>query len=631
MKNFEVARQFELMADLLEIRGENPFRIRAYRRAALNLQSLTEDIESLARAGRLDEIPGVGADLAGKIAEYLRTGRMKDLAAARKGIPQGVVELMSVPGIGPKTARLLHERGGVSSLARLEALARVGKLRGLPGIQAKAEANILAGLAIVRKGQARMPLGQALALGREIVRLLGGADGVKQIALAGSLRRMKETVGDIDLLVTSTAPARVMEAFVRLPPVGSVLERGPTKAAIRHRDGIQVDLRVVAPESFGATLVYFTGSKPHNIRIREMAMKKGLKLSEYGAFREASGRRVAGATEEEVYAAVGLPWIPPELREDSGEIEAAIQGALPRLVELGDVRGDLHCHTKASDGHGTIDALVAAATKRGYAYVAITDHSRSTRVARGLSIDELRAHVARIRALQRKYPTMRILAGSECDILPDGSLDYPDEVLSGLDLVVAAVHGTFNQSRAVMTRRLCRALEHPGVHILAHPTGRLIGERAPYDLDLDRVLETAQRHGKAVEINAYPRRLDLNDVQARRARELGTLVAVDSDTHVLDHLAHLELGIAMARRGWIEKGQVLNTRPAAELVAWAQASRMARERPFGRGPAAPPNCVGRSTSTTTATTCSIVRSSPTGRTIACSARSRRSSADIRSS
>jgi DNA polymerase (family 10) len=306
-------------------------------------------------------------------------------------------------------------------------------------------------------------------------------------------------------------------------------------------------------------------------------VRKGLKVSEYGVFREKSGRRLAGATEEEVYAAVGLPWIPPELREDSGEIEAALRGALPRLIELDDLRGDLHCHTKASDGHATIEALVAAAQKRGHAYIAVTDHSPSARVARGLTVEELRAHVARIRAVQRKYPKITVLAGSECDIRADGSLDYPDEVLAELDLVVAAVHSAFKQSRAAMTRRLCRALAHPRVHILAHPTGRLIGERAPYDLDLDRVLETARQHGKAIEINAYPQRLDLNDVHARRARELGTLVAIDSDTHVLDHLDNLELGVATARRGWIEKAQVLNTRGVKELLAWVERSRAVHE------------------------------------------------------
>jgi DNA polymerase (family 10) len=568
VKNPAVARQFDLMADLLELRGENPFRIRAYRRAALNVEALTEDVETLAREGRLDEIPGVGTDLAAKIAEYLDTGRMKDLEAARKGIPAGVVDLMRVPGIGPRTARLLHDRLKVTSLARLEALARAGKLRGLPGIQAKAEANILAGLELVRKGQARMVLGRALPLARELVATLERLPAVDRVVAAGSLRRMKETVGDLDLLVTSTRPAEVMRAFLGLPQVAEVLERGPTKASVRHREGLQVDLRVIEPSAFGAALVYFTGSKTHNIRIREMAVKRGLKISEYGVFRAATGRRVAGATEEDVYAAIGLPWIPPELREDTGEVEAAARGVLPVLVEPGDIRGDLHCHTDATDGHHSIDALVEAAARRGYAYVAVTDHSRSARQAGGLSVDELRAHVRKIRAAAARHPHITVLAGTECDVLPDGALDYPDEALAGLDLVVAAVHSAFKQTRAQMTRRLCRVLEHPRVHILAHPTGRLLGERAPADIDLDQVLRTARARGKAVEINAYRDRLDLNDVHARRAGELGALVAIGTDAHVLDHLDAMAIGVATARRAWLTRAQVVNTRSARALRAW---------------------------------------------------------------
>jgi DNA polymerase (family 10) len=578
-----VARLFDLMADCLEIKGENPFRIRAYRRAALNLEGLTEDVETLAADDRLDDVPGIGADLAGKIQEYLTTGRMKDLDAARRGIPAGVVELMGVPGVGPKTAKLLYEQRRVTSVARLEALAKAGKLRGLPGIQAKTEANILKGIALVKQGQARMPIGHALPLAHELTRALERVPGVKQVEAAGSVRRMKETVGDIDLLAISTQPGRVMKAFVGLPQVAEVIERGATKAAIRHRDGIQVDLRVMEPEAFGAAFVYFTGSKQHNIRIREMAGKKRLKISEYGVFRESTGRRIAGATEEEVYGAIGLPWIPPELREDSGEIEAALAGRLPRLVTLADIRGDLHCHTKATDGHHTIAALVEAATRRVYAYVGITDHSRSARVAGGLSIDELRAHVKQVRAVQAKHPEITVLAGTECDVLPDGSLDYPDAVLAELDLVLVAVHSRFGQSRAEMTRRICRALAHPGVDVLAHPTARLLGERAPYELDLDRVLETARRHGKAVELNAFPQRLDLNDVQARRARELGVRLAIGTDTHVLDHLDAMALGVAVARRGWVEAESVLNTRPASELRAWLERKRAtAPASPGGR-------------------------------------------------
>jgi DNA polymerase (family 10) len=568
VKNFEIARLFELMADVLELKGENVFRIRAYRRAAQNLQSLTEDVQALAREDRLDEIPGIGADLAGKIQEFLATGRIKDFDKERKGVPPGVVELMNVPGIGPKTARALHEQEGITGIDRLEKLARAGKLRGRHGIQAKTEANILKGIALLRAGQARMPLGRALPLARELVRALEAVPGVKAVALAGSARRMKETVGDLDLLVTSGSPAAVMKAFAGLPQVAEVIEQGSTKAAIRHRDGLQVDLRVVEPECFGAALVYFTGSKQHNIRIREMAMKRGLKISEYGVFRDPGGRRIAGATEEEVYAAIGLPWIPPELREDAGEVEAARAGRLPALVTLDDVRGDLHCHTNASDGNHSIEALVGAAKKRGYEYVVVSDHSVSARIARGLTAEELGAHVAKIRAVARKHPGIRVLAGTECDILSDGALDYPDEVLASLDVVVAAVHSRFQQPRREMTRRICRALANPHVDVLAHPTGRLLGEREPYAVDLEEVLRTAGRHRAAVEINAYPERLDLNDVNARRAHELGVLLAVDTDAHVLDHLDGMELGIATARRAWVGRAEVVNTWPLRKLTAW---------------------------------------------------------------
>ncbi len=570
MRNFEVARLFELMGDVLELRGQNAFRIRAYRRAAQNVESLTEDVEVVAREGRLEDIPGIGKDLAGKIREYLETGRVKEIEAAKRGVPAGVVELMNVPGVGPRTAKLLYERGGIRSVARLEVLARAGKLRGLPGIQAKTEANILKGIGIVRAGLERMPLGRALPIAEALAAALRRVGGVERAEIAGSIRRRKETIGDVDLLVTSTQPERAIKAFIGLPDVADVLEAGATKAAIRHREGIQADLRVVAPECFGAALAYFTGSKQHNIRIRERGVKRGLRISEYGVFREKSGRRIAGATEEEVYASVGLPWIPPELREDAGEIEAALAGRLPVLVTVDDIRGDLHCHTKASDGQHTIEALVKAAAERGYEYIAVTDHSPSATIAGGLSPRELRAHVRRVRAVQRRYPQMLVLTGTECDILPDGRLDYPDELLAELDVVVAAVHGAFKQSRAEMTRRICRALAHPHVDVLAHPTGRLFGARAAVELDMDRVLRTAQRHGKAVEINAQPPRLDLNDLHARRAHALGVRVAIDTDTHVLDQLACMPFGVAVARRAWMEKAEVVNTWPARKLAAWTR-------------------------------------------------------------
>jgi DNA polymerase (family 10) len=568
MKSYEIARLFERMADVLELGGGNAFRIRAYRRAAQNLETLSEDVETLAREGRLEEIPGVGADLAGKIAEYLRTGHIGEIEAACRRVPRGVVELLDVPGIGPKTAVELYEREGVTSLAALERLAAAGKLRGLPGIQKRTEENIARGIRLLRGGQARMPLGRALPLARELAGALERVRGVKTVAVAGSLRRMKETVGDIDLLVTSTESAAAVQAFTGLRQASEVLERGTTKAAIRHREGIRVDLRVVEPECAGAALAYFTGSKQHNIRLREMGMKRGLKISEYGVFRQRTGRRIAGGSEEEVYAAVGLPWIPPELREDAGEIEAAAARKLPRLVALDDVRGDLHCHTNATDGHHSIESLVEAAAARGYAYVAVTDHSRATRVAGGLSIEELRAHVRRIRAVAKRHPEIAVLAGTECDILPDGRLDYPDAVLAELDLVIGAVHTRFTQTRREMTARLAAALANPRLHVLGHPTGRLLGEREPYAVDLDAVLGAAQRHGVALEDNGYPDRLDLCDVHARRARERGALLAAGTDAHTLDHLRYMELAVATARRGWVEAPGLINTWPLNRLRAW---------------------------------------------------------------
>ncbi|MGH7411206.1 MAG: DNA polymerase/3'-5' exonuclease PolX, partial [Candidatus Methylomirabilis sp.] len=497
MRNLEIAKLFNEIADLLEIKDENVFKIRAYRRAAMNLESLTEEIETVAARGGLSEIAGIGKELAAKIQQALETGRVEYLEGLRKEIPRGVVELISIPGVGPKTAKLLFEKLQVNSVEGLEALAQAGKLLGLPGIKEKTVENILKGIQVVKKGRERMPLGRALPLAREIIQFLETLPQVKKISMAGSLRRMRETAKDIDLLITSTKPAKVMEAFTSLPQVAEVLLHGDTKATIRHREGIQVDLRVVEPDCFGAALQYFTGSKAHNIRVRELASRKGLKVSEYGVFKEATGRRIAGATEEEVYGAIGLPYIPPELREDTGEIEAALEGRLPELLELNDLRGDLHAHTNWSDGHHELEALVESAHRKGYEYVIVSDHSRSSTVAHGLSEERLLEQVGKIRALNKKYTNFRILAGSECDILADGTMDFPDRMLAQLDIVLGAIHSRFKQGRAEMTARIVKALANPYVHILAHPTGRLIGERDPYDVDLEAVFAAAKEHGKA--------------------------------------------------------------------------------------------------------------------------------------
>jgi len=572
MKNFEIAKLFYEMVDLLEIKGESIFRVRAYQRAAQNVESHAEDIAAVAERGELEKIPGVGKDLAAKITEYLRTGKIADLEAMRKEVPRGLVALLEVRGLGPKTAKLLFERLGIDSVEKLEQATRSGDILTVPGIREKTRENILKAIATWKAGQVRMPLGKALALARSLMEALTAHGGVKQIEVAGSVRRMKETVGDIDILVTSTAPSRVIATFITLPSAQEVLAHGDTKASIRHQEGIQVDLRVVEPEAFGAALQYFTGSKDHNVRVREIASRKGLKVSEYGVFEEKSGKRIAGATEADAYRAIGLPWIPPELRENSGEIEVALSDTLPELVELGAIRGDLHAHTDSSDGHHPLEKLIEAAEARGYEYIIVSDHSRSSTVAGGLTPEELREQIKRIRELQKKH-RIRILAGSECDILADGRMDFPDDVLKELDVVLAAVHSRFKQARVEMTARIVRALANPYVNILVHPTGRLIGERDPYDVDLEQVFTAAKQHGKAVEINSSWQRLDLKDVHARRAAELGVTIAINTDTHYLENLSNMALGIGTARRAWIRPAQVVNTVPLKPLLAWARKSR----------------------------------------------------------
>ncbi len=573
MQNADIAHLFNEIADLLEIKAENAFRVRAYRRAAESLEALTEDVAAIAARDGLEEMQGIGKDLAAKMKEVLASGRIQYLEDLRREIPAGVVELMSIHGVGPRTAKLLFDTAGVDSVEKLEALARAGKLAGLPGIKAKTEQNILKGIAIWKAGRERMPLGRALALAEAILGSLRAVRGVTRIETAGSLRRMRETVKDVDILVTAEDSGPVMEAFVGLPQVAEVLARGETKSSVRLAEGIQADLRVVEPEAFGAALQYFTGSKAHNIRVRELAVRKGLKLSEYGVFAGKGERRVAGATEEEVYAALGLPWIPPELREDAGEVDAALEKRLPALVELRHIRGDLHCHTNWSDGKLSPEELVRAAKARGYAYVAIADHSKSSTVANGLDERRLEQQLKVIEELRRKESGITILAGSEVDIRADGTLDFPDELLARLDVVVVSVHSRFTQDERTMTGRIVRALKNPFVRILGHATGRLLGERDPYPVDLDAVFAAARDAGVAVEINASPQRLDVNHLHARRARELGVTLAINTDTHAAAHLDSMRLGVATARRAWLGPDAILNTRPAPDLLRWLRRPR----------------------------------------------------------
>jgi len=572
VRNFDLARLFYEMATLLEVKNESVFRVRAYQRAAQTLEALPTDVEVVAGRGDLTKLPAIGKDLAAKITEYLQTGQIAQLQTLRAELPAKFVTLLEVRGLGPRTAKTLYDERGVDSIERLEAMCRSGEIIGVAGIREKTCENILKGIELWKAGRSRTLLATARGIAGQLVDILTAHGGVERIEVAGSLRRMRETVKDIDLLVTSREPRRVIATLTSLPSVVEVIGRGDTKASVRHQDGLQIDLRVVEPEAFGAALQYFTGSKDHNVRLREIASRKGLRVSEYGVFDEKADRRIAGATEEDVYAAVGLTWTPPELRENGGEIEAAQGGRLPRLVTVADLRGDLHAHTEWSDGHHPLEKLIDAAQARGYEYIIVSDHSKSTAIAGGLSADELRAQVARIRELQPRY-RIRILAGCECDVLQDGRMDFPDEVLAELDVVLAAVHSRFRQTREEMTARIVRALEHPLVNILVHPTGRRLTSREPYDLDMEAVLATAKRNGKAVEINSSAERLDLNDVHARRAAELGVPIAISTDTHYLSELETIDLGVGMARRGWITPEQVLNTRPLDELLAWARRGR----------------------------------------------------------
>ena len=567
MQNRAIAAMFNDIADMLEIKGESPFRITAYRRAARALEGLTEDVAAIAARGGLGEIPGIGKGTAEKIQEFLRTGTSTYYEELRASLPPGITTLMSVPEVGPKTAMMLYERLGIKTIDELEQACKAGKVRKLPRMGERTEQNILNGIALLRRTKERLPIGQVLPHAQELVATLRGVKEVTQASVAGSLRRMKESIGDIDILVTSTTPEPVMDVFTTFGKVKQVLAKGPTRSSVVLDAGIQADVRVVEPESFGAALQYFTGSKDHNVKLREKAVKKGLKINEYGVFTVQDDRRIAGRTEEEVYAAIGLPWIPPEIREDQGEIELAERGRLPTLIELKDIRGDLQMHTRWSDGSDSIDEMARAAKANGYEYVAITDHSQSLKFVGGVTVDELREHARAAKKASDKIG-IAVLMSTECDILPDGRLDYPDEVLRELDVVVCSVHTRLRMPRQEMTARIVKAMENRHVDILGHPTGRLLGQREAYEVDLEQVIDAAIRTGTALEINGSPQRLDLNDVQAKTAKERGAKLVISTDAHNRYQLKYMEFGVGIARRAWIEPKDVMNTRPLAQLRAW---------------------------------------------------------------
>jgi DNA polymerase (family X) len=562
--NSDIAVILARIADLLEIRNANPFRVRAYRNAARTVSGLPESVaEMVARGEDLDELPAIGRDLAGKIAEIVETGHLRALDELEREVPVGLVELLNLPGLGPKRVEQLHQALGIDSVKALTAAAKTGKLRTLKGFGAKTEERLLAALATHGAAPHRTKRAIATEVAEPLVRHLAGTPGVSLVTVAGSYRRKRDTVGDLDILVTGHASSPVMERFVGYEDVARVLAHGGTRSSVVLRNGLQVDLRLVADASYGSALHYFTGSKAHNIAVRKLGLARGLKINEYGIFRGA--RRVGGATEEEVYRAVGLPYIEPELREDRGEIEAARAGRLPRLVTLEDLRGDLHVHSKASDGHASIAEMAAAAQARGYRYMAVSDHSRSVRIAHGLDAKRLRTQIAEIDRLNARLDGITVLKSSEVDILEDGSLDLPDSILRELDFTVCAVHSHFNLSRERQTERIMRAMDNPLFTIFAHPTGRLIEARPPCELDLDRLIGAAKERGCFLEVNAQPDRLDLDDVACKMAKEMGVKLAVSTDAHGPNDFGFIQLGIDQARRGWLEPEDVINTRPLGEL------------------------------------------------------------------
>jgi len=568
LTNQAVADIFAAMGDILAIQGASYHRVLAYRRAAETVAALGRPIVEVWRAGELEDLPGIGKTLAAKIDELMRTGKLSAYERLKAQVPVGVVEMLRISGVGPKRAAAFWRELGLTSVDELAEAAREGRIQSLPGMGAVTEARLLGSIAAFRKHTGRTLLGAAWPRAQEMLEELRRVPGATQLAVAGSLRRMRETVGDVDLLVAAENPAPVMATFRELPHVAEVLLSGGSKTSIRTREGFQVDLRVVEAARWGTALQYFTGSQAHNIRLRELAQSQGLSLSEYALKRE-DGSEILCATEEEVYTTLGLPWIPPELRENRGEIEAAQNAMLPHLVTVGDLRGDLHVHTNASDGRHGLAELVEAAQARGLEYLAVADHSHSLGVVSGLRADDLRAQRAEIDALNRRLGgSFRVLACAEVEVLADGTLDFPDEVLAELDLVVASVHSGLRQSRERITARVLAAIHNPHIDIIAHPTGRLINEREPADLDMEAVFRAAAESGTALEINAYPQRLDLRDTHVRRAVELGVKLAINSDAHHVDGFDTLPLGVATARRGWASAADVINTWPLEELLRW---------------------------------------------------------------
>jgi len=568
MKNREIADIFEKMALMLEFKGDVVFKVNAYNKAVRILRDITEDVEKLSREGKLGDIPGIGKGLADKIEEYLTTGAVSKYEEVRKDVTDDLLYMMRVQGVGPKTASLVHKQLHVDNIADLEQAIRAGLAQKLPGMGDKKAENILRGIQLLRASEGRISLGTALPVVEDIIAQLEAETGIEQISTAGSLRRMKETVGDIDILVAGKNGKKIIKEFTELPMVKDVLAAGETKGSIITEEGTQVDLRVVAEDSYGAALQYFTGSKEHNVKLRGMAQRMGLKINEYGVFE--GEKKLCGRSEQEVYDAIGLQWIPPELREDRGEVEAAREGKLPALVSTEDIKGDLHVHSRWSDGSASIEEMALKARSLGYEYVAITDHSVSLHIGNGLSEKDVYGKLEEIQKVDAKLKGIKVLSGTEVDILSDGSIDYPDELLSRLDIVVAAIHSGFRQEESQLTMRALKAVENPHVDVIAHPTGRLIGMREAYKIDMKKVIDKAAETDTAIEVNSYPQRMDLDDAGCIMAKARGVRVAVNTDSHHPEQMWMMRLGVAVARRGWLSPEDVINTFPLQKLIEWTR-------------------------------------------------------------
>ncbi|HSG81404.1 MAG TPA: DNA polymerase/3'-5' exonuclease PolX [Gemmatimonadota bacterium] len=558
MENIDYSRVFEEIADLLEIKGANPFRVRAYRNGARTIETLSQSLESIIadETARLEDLPGIGKDLAAWIRELYQTGELGMLNDLRQEVPAGLVEVMHIPGLGPKRARQLWDGLEITGIDELDAAARDGRLEELPGFGKTLQARVLKGIEELRARAGRFKLSDADIYVPPLIKYLKKSKGLVDLEVAGSYRRRCETVGDIDILATTGDESSIMDDFVAYPDTREVLAHGPTKSSIVLKAGLQVDLRLVDRESYGAAMVYFTGSKAHNIVIRGISRERGLKINEYGVFK--GDRLVAGLTEEEVYAAIDLPYITPELREDRGELQAAAKDRLPKLLKREQIRGDLQMHTEYSDGRNTVEEMVKACADRGYKYMAITDHGPALAMA-GLKPDDFRKQYKEIEAVQQKYDAIHVLKSAEVDIMDDGSLDLPDDLLEEMDVVVISVHHKFNMSREEMTRRITRAMQHPSVNILAHPTGRLINRREPYPVDVEELVKVASDHGVMLELNAQPDRLDLRDFHLQMAREAGVKIVISTDAHRTHELDFISYGVDQARRGWLEAADVANT------------------------------------------------------------------------